>query len=133
MENARFHDRYRKEALWSEIAKELNLTVIDVKRWFESQRTRYGKLSKQQFGQAPRELTRRQSWVYEQIRLVKSHIRRKGANRSLGFNTSTMMHDKSRGSTLIGIVKSAVSVQARLLCHCSHLHLCLQIQGLLKI
>ena len=33
-ESARFHDRYRKEALWSEIAEELNLTVIDVKHWF---------------------------------------------------------------------------------------------------
>ena len=53
-ENVRFHDRHRKEALWSEIAEELNLTAIDVKHWFESQRTRYGKLSKQQSGQAPR-------------------------------------------------------------------------------
>ena len=30
-ENGRFHDRHRKEALWSEIAEELNLTAIDVK------------------------------------------------------------------------------------------------------
>ena len=58
-ENARFHDRHRKEALLSEIAEELNLTAIDVKCWFESQRTRYGKLSKQQSGQAPRQLIRR--------------------------------------------------------------------------
>ena len=60
-ENLRFHDRHKKEDLWSEIAEELNLTAKYVKRWFESQRTRYGKLSKQQSGQAPRELTRRQS------------------------------------------------------------------------
>ena len=33
-ENVRFHNRHRKEALWSEIAEELNLTAIDVKRWF---------------------------------------------------------------------------------------------------
>ena len=43
-ENVRFHDRHRKEDLWSEIAEELNLTAIDVKRWFESQRIRYVKL-----------------------------------------------------------------------------------------
>ena len=55
-ENARFHDGHRKEALWSEIAEKLNLRSIDVKRWFESQRTRYGKLSKQQSGQAPESL-----------------------------------------------------------------------------
>ena len=102
-ENERFHDRHRKEAMWSEIAEELNLTPIDVKRWFESQRTRYGKLSKQQSGQSPRELTQRQSWVYEQMGSLKSHIRKKGANRSLGLETSaTRQHDESRGSTTDG-------------------------------
>ena len=45
--------------MWSEIAEELNLSAIDDKHWFESQRTRNGKLYKQQSGQAPRELTRR--------------------------------------------------------------------------
>ena len=59
-----FHDRQRKEALWAEISVELKLQPFDVRRWFESQRTRYGKLSKQQSGQAPREMTKRQSWVY---------------------------------------------------------------------
>ena len=59
--------RHRKEAYLSETSEELNLTGIDVKRWFESQRTRYSKIFKQQSGQAPRELTSRQSWVYEQM------------------------------------------------------------------
>ena len=62
-----FHDRQRKEALWAEISAQLKLQPFDVRRWFESQRTRYGKLSKQQSGQAPREMTKRQSWVYQQM------------------------------------------------------------------
>ena len=45
-EHVRFHNRHRKEALWPE--------PIDVKCWLKSQRTRYGKLAKQQ---APKELT----------------------------------------------------------------------------
>ena len=53
-EHPRFHDRNRREALWAEISAEL-----DVRRWFESQRTCYGKLSKLQSGQAPREMTKR--------------------------------------------------------------------------
>ena len=90
---------HRKEALWSQIPEELNLTVIDVKRWFVSQRTRYDKLSKQQSGQASRELTQRQSWAYEQMGFLKSHIRRKGGNRSAEFEASaTRQHDGSRGS-----------------------------------
>ena len=58
-EHGRFHGRQRKEALWAEISAELKLQPFDVRRWFESQRTRYGKLSKLQSGQAPREMTKR--------------------------------------------------------------------------
>ena len=51
-ENAHFHDRQRREALWAEISAELKLQPFDVRRWFKSQRTHYGKLSKLQSGQA---------------------------------------------------------------------------------
>ena len=100
-EHGRFHDRHRKEALWAEISAELKLQPFDVRRWFESQRTRYGKLSKLQSGQAPREMTKRQSWVYQQMGFLKTHIRRKEANRSSGFEASpnTSRHEESRGST----------------------------------
>ena len=100
-EHARFHDRQKKEALWAEISAELKLQPFDVRRWFESQRTRYGKLSKLQSGQAPREMTKRQSWVYQQMGFLKTHIRRKGASRSSGFEASpnTSKQDESRGAT----------------------------------
>ena len=100
-EHSRFHDRTRREALWAEISAELKLQPFDVRRWFESQRTRYGKLSKLQSGQAPREMTKRQSWVYQQMGFLKTHIRRKGANRSSGFEASpnTSRQDESCGST----------------------------------
>ena len=102
-EHPRFHDRTRRETLWAEIAAELHLQPFDVRRWFESQRTRYGKLSKLQSGQAPREMTKRQSWVYQQMGFLKTHIRRKGANRSPGFEASpnTSKQDESRGSTIL--------------------------------
>ena len=101
-EHARFHDRQKKEAEeGAEVSAELKLQPFDVKRWFESQRTRYGKLSKLQSGQAPREMTKRQSWVYQQMGFLKTHIRRKGASRSSGFEASpnTSKQDESRGST----------------------------------
>ena len=100
-EHPRFHDRTRREALWAEISAELKLQLFDARRGFESQRTCYGKLSKLQSGQAPREMTKRQSWVYQQMGFLKTHIRRKGANRSSGFEASpnTSRQDESRGST----------------------------------
>ena len=97
--HGRFHDRQRKEALWAEISAELKLQPFDVRRWSESQRTRYGKLCKQQSGQAPGEMTKRQSWVYQQIGFLKTHIRRKGANRSSGFEASPNI---SRGEEFHG-------------------------------
>ena len=46
-------------------------------------------------------MTKRQSWVYQQMGFLKTHIRRKGANRSSGFEGSpnTIKQDESRGST----------------------------------
>ena len=100
-EHPRFHDRTSREALWAEISAELKLQPFDVRCWFESQRTRYGKLSKLQSGQAPWEKTKRQSWVYQQMGFFKTHIRRKGANSSSGFEASpnTSKQDESCGST----------------------------------
>ena len=100
-EHGHFHDRHGKGALWAEISAELKLQPFDVRRWFQSQRTRYGKLYKQQSGQATKEMTKRQSWVYQQMGFLKTHIRRKGANRSYGFEASlnTSRHEESRGST----------------------------------
>ena len=74
-----------------------------MRRWFKSQRTHYGKLSKQKSGQAPREMTKRQSWLYQQMGFFMTHIRCKGANRSSGFEASpnTSRHAKSCGSILI--------------------------------
>ena len=67
-----------KGTLWAEIAAELKLQPFDVRRWFESQRTRYGKLSKLQSGQAPREMTKRQSWVYQQMGFLKPTSEERG-------------------------------------------------------
>ena len=46
-------------------------------------------------------MTKRQSWVYQQIGFLKTHIRRKGASRSSGFEASpnTSKQDESLGST----------------------------------
>ena len=52
-EHPRFHDRTRREALWAEISAELKLQPFDLRRWFESQQTCYGKLSKLQIWPSP--------------------------------------------------------------------------------
>ena len=100
-EHGHFHNRQWKEAPWAEISAELKLQPLDVRRWFQSQRTHYGKLSKQHSGQAPREMTKRQSRVYQQMGFFKTHIRHKGATGSSGFEASpnTSRHEESHVST----------------------------------
>ena len=46
-------------------------------------------------------MTKRQSWVYQQMGFLKTHIRSKGANRSSGFEASpnTSRYEEYRGST----------------------------------
>ena len=87
-EHTRFHNRQKKEPLLAEISAELKLPPFDVRRWFESQRTLYGKLSKLQSW----EMTKRQSWVYQQMGFLKTHIRQKGVSRSSGFEARSRMN-----------------------------------------
>ena len=41
--HAKFKDKQRKEGLWETLAASRNLSVNTVKKWFETQCTRYGK------------------------------------------------------------------------------------------
>ena len=92
-EHGRFHDRHRKETLWAEISAELTLQRFDVRRWFESQRTRYGKLSKLQSGQAPREMTR------DSLRSTSRWVSLRPTSDTMLPIPNTSRHTESRGST----------------------------------
>ena len=67
-------------------------------------------MSKLQSVQAQREMTKRQSLVYQQMGFLKTNIRRKGANRSSGFEASpnTSRQDESHGSTDTEHLESSV-------------------------
>ena len=52
-----------KEGLWERLAASRNLSVNTVKKWFETQRTRYGKLTQRKSGQAAEKSTERQTWL----------------------------------------------------------------------
>ena len=49
---AKFKDKQRKERLWETVAATRNLSVNTVKKWSETQHTRYGKLTQTKSGQA---------------------------------------------------------------------------------
>ena len=49
--NESLKDKQKKERLWEEVAATRNLPVKTVKKWFETQHTRYGKLTHKKSGQ----------------------------------------------------------------------------------
>ena len=57
----KFKDKQRKEGLCKRLAASRNLSVNTVKKWFETQSTRYGKLTHTKSGQAALKSTERQT------------------------------------------------------------------------
>ena len=49
--NDSFKDKQKKERLWEQLAATRNLPVKTVKKWFDTQCTRYGKLTQTKSGQ----------------------------------------------------------------------------------
>ena len=59
--NDSFKDKQKKELLWEQLAAARNLPMKTVKKWFETQRTRYDKLTQKKSGQAANKSTERQT------------------------------------------------------------------------
>ena len=74
--HSKFKDKQRKEGLWERLAASRNLSVNSVKKWFETQRTRYGKLTHTKSGQAAVKSTERQTWLRHSFCFLRGHIRR---------------------------------------------------------
>ena len=55
--NDSFKDKQKKERLWEQLAGTRNLPIKSVKKWFETQHTRYGKLTQTKSGQAAEKST----------------------------------------------------------------------------
>ena len=73
--------------LWEQLAATRNLPVKTVKKWFETQRTRYGKLTRTKSGQAAEKSTERQTWLKDSFSFLRGHIRQKGVSKSSAFKS----------------------------------------------
>ena len=58
-----------------------------MKKWFETQRTRYGKLTQTKSGQAAEKSTEQQTWLKNSFSFQRGHIRRKGVSKSSAFKS----------------------------------------------
>ena len=85
--NDSFKDKQKKERLSEQLAATRNLPVKTVKKWFETQLTRYGKLTQAKSGQEAEKTTKRQAWLKDGFSFLRGHIRRKGVSESSAFKS----------------------------------------------
>ena len=76
-----YKDVARREMLWEELANQVTtkrhpIKTEDIKKWFESQRTIYGKSTKLVAGQSGRRLSDRKKWVVIEFGFLAGHISR---------------------------------------------------------
>ena len=55
--NDSFKDKQKKERLWEQLTATRNLPIKTVKKWYETQRTRYGQLTQTKSGKAAEKST----------------------------------------------------------------------------
>ena len=86
--NDSFKDNQKKEKLWEQLAATRNWPVKTVNKWFETQCTRYGKLTQTKSGQATEKSTKQQTkWLKDIFSFLRVHIRRKGVSKSSVFKS----------------------------------------------
>lgn len=66
----------KKNEMWQEQAARLDLTVQQIKKWYSTQRTRYGRLGNTKSGQATPKFTDREKWLQESFGFLGTHIYR---------------------------------------------------------
>ena len=77
-----YRDKQKKDRLWAEQAGSLGRSVEDIQHWFESVRTRYGRISKDQdikckksgSGGQVVSLTERDTWIMQNFAFLRQHI-----------------------------------------------------------
>ena len=64
----------KKKEMWKAKAESINKTYEELYVWYESLRTRYGRLVKTKSGQGAPKLTDREQWIVKSFDFLKGHI-----------------------------------------------------------
>lgn len=72
--NRNFRDTQMKTKRWTEKALELNVPLAGLMTWYDSIRTKVGKLTKDKSGQATSSLSDRDAFIMTNFRFLQDHI-----------------------------------------------------------
>ena len=115
--NSMYHNRDRKDRLWDECSALIGVPKKEIQRWYDSQRSRYGRFKSGKSGQAAESLTTRQAWLKEKFAFLDSHIiarRKQGASSTFGkkATTSTAPPDDQSLESQVAVVDGSGESQA---------------------
>ena len=85
-----------KQVLWAQKAATMGLIPGQLTTWYESNRTRYGKLVKHKSGQFPQRLTDRQEWLIKSFDFLKPHIYRQPTRAASAVSTFLLLKLKKK-------------------------------------
>ena len=71
-----YKDRSKREAVWAKFCEENNLDKDACQKWFQSQRTLFGKVAHMKSVQGEPQLTERQKWTRDNFHFFRDHIAR---------------------------------------------------------
>ena len=87
-----YKDTARKQRLWEEKARELDLESAAVlMTWYDSMRTRVGKLTLKKSGDGTKELTDREKWVLAKFDFLITHISRIPSRQAVNVSTKFIL------------------------------------------
>jgi len=83
-----FRDSKRKLIFWDEKAAELGVDAPGLKTWYDSIRTKVGKITVMKSGSAVRELTERDQFLMDNFSFLKDHISRVPSRQGVSVSIS---------------------------------------------
>ena len=74
--HAQWKDTDKRKALWASKADEVGKTAKKLNMWFNTLRTKYGKLTKKKSGDGAKKPTDRDQWILTTLSYLDGHITR---------------------------------------------------------
>ena len=93
-----YKDKSKRDACWEVMAERIGISTEDIKKWFQSMRTVYGKVTTTKSGQAQAKLTDRQKCVKSSFLFLGNFIARIGKTTGLKRGNSATAAEGSDAS-----------------------------------
>ena len=90
-----YKDTQKKSRLWGLKAKEFGLEAKDLQTWYESMRTRFGRLSVRKSGDGAREITERDQWILTSFNFLSRHIVRIASRQGVSIKAKIVQSQSS--------------------------------------